>query len=127
LQENLLKWLTDEKARDQFVIWAGISTEIYWNDAKRAMPQLVYQKQVFFFFDLFPQKFILRISPWQYGIPLLLVELILAHTYLISTIISSLASTGRTVMFSGPLLEHTWQQYITREHRCGAAMISFCV
>ncbi|KAM0893219.1 hypothetical protein ACQ4PT_025237 [Festuca glaucescens] len=44
-QENLLKWLTDEKARDQFVIWAGMSTEVYWNDAKRAMPQLVYQKQ----------------------------------------------------------------------------------
>ncbi|KAM0893218.1 hypothetical protein ACQ4PT_025237 [Festuca glaucescens] len=43
--ENLLKWLTDEKARDQFVIWAGMSTEVYWNDAKRAMPQLVYQKQ----------------------------------------------------------------------------------
>ncbi|KAM0900356.1 hypothetical protein ACQ4PT_020717 [Festuca glaucescens] len=44
-QENLLKWLTDEKAIDQFVIWAGMFTEVYWNDAKRVMPQLVCQKQ----------------------------------------------------------------------------------
>ena len=46
LQENLLKWLTDDKARDQFVIRAGTFTEVYWNDARRAMPELVYQKQV---------------------------------------------------------------------------------
>ncbi|KAM3311366.1 hypothetical protein ACQJBY_031812 [Aegilops geniculata] len=43
--ENLLKWLTDDKARDQFVIRAGTFTEVYWNDARRAMPELVYQKQ----------------------------------------------------------------------------------
>jgi translation initiation factor 3 subunit B len=46
LQENLLKWLTDEKARDQFVIRAGTFTEVYWNDARRSIPELVYQKQV---------------------------------------------------------------------------------
>ncbi|VAI60093.1 unnamed protein product [Triticum turgidum subsp. durum] len=44
-QENLLKLLTDDKARDQFVIRAGTFTEVYWNDARRAMPELVYQKQ----------------------------------------------------------------------------------
>ena len=49
LQENLLKWLTDDKARDQFVIRAGTFTEVYWNDARRAMPELVYQKQVLHF------------------------------------------------------------------------------
>ncbi|KAF7085558.1 hypothetical protein CFC21_088970 [Triticum aestivum] len=43
--ENLLKLLTDDKARDQFVIRAGTFTEVYWNDARRAMPELVYQKQ----------------------------------------------------------------------------------
>ena len=50
LQENLLKWLSDDKARDQFVIRAGTFTEVYWNDARRAMPELVYQKQVLHFF-----------------------------------------------------------------------------
>ncbi|KAL6906358.1 hypothetical protein ACP4OV_003959 [Aristida adscensionis] len=43
--ENLLKWLTDEKARDQFVIRAGTFTEVYWNDARKLTPELVYQKQ----------------------------------------------------------------------------------
>lgn len=33
----------DEKARDQFVIRAGTSTEVYWNDV---VPELAYQKQV---------------------------------------------------------------------------------
>lgn len=46
LQENLLKWLTDEKARDQFVIRAGTLTEVYWNDARKQAPELVFQKQV---------------------------------------------------------------------------------
>ncbi|KAK8445414.1 hypothetical protein SEVIR_9G321100v4 [Setaria viridis] len=43
--ENLLKWLTDEKARDQFVIRAGTLTEVYWNDARKQAPELVFQKQ----------------------------------------------------------------------------------
>ncbi|CAN6319117.1 unnamed protein product [Urochloa humidicola] len=43
--ENLLKWLTDEKARDQFVIRAGTLTEVYWNDARKLAPELVFQKQ----------------------------------------------------------------------------------
>jgi translation initiation factor 3 subunit B len=46
LQENLLKWLTDDKARDQFVIRAGTYTEVYWNDARKLSPELVFQKQV---------------------------------------------------------------------------------
>lgn len=46
-QENLQRWITDEKARDQFVIRAGTSTEVYWNDARQLTPELVYQKQVF--------------------------------------------------------------------------------
>jgi translation initiation factor 3 subunit B len=43
--ENLLKWLTDDKARDQFVIRAGTYTEVYWNDARKLAPELVFQKQ----------------------------------------------------------------------------------
>uniref|UniRef100_A0A0E0R2Q8 Eukaryotic translation initiation factor 3 subunit B n=1 Tax=Oryza rufipogon TaxID=4529 RepID=A0A0E0R2Q8_ORYRU len=43
--ENLQKWLADEKARDQFVIRAGTFTEVYWNDARQKMPELVFQKQ----------------------------------------------------------------------------------
>ncbi|KAL6655310.1 hypothetical protein ACP70R_006136 [Stipagrostis hirtigluma subsp. patula] len=43
-RDNLQKWLTDEKARDQFVIRAGTSTEVYWNDARNFRPDPVYQK-----------------------------------------------------------------------------------
>ncbi|KAL0464310.1 UNVERIFIED_CONTAM: Eukaryotic translation initiation factor 3 subunit B [Sesamum latifolium] len=42
--ENLQKWLTDEKARDQFVIRAGSDTEVLWNDARQSKPELVYKK-----------------------------------------------------------------------------------
>ncbi|EYU40305.1 hypothetical protein ABFS82_02G135200 [Erythranthe guttata] len=42
--ENLQKWLTDEKARDQFVIHAGSDTEVLWNDARQSKPELVYKK-----------------------------------------------------------------------------------
>ncbi|XP_051147222.1 eukaryotic translation initiation factor 3 subunit B-like isoform X2 [Andrographis paniculata] len=42
--ENLQKWLTDEKARDQFVIRAGSDTEVMWNDARHAKPELVYKR-----------------------------------------------------------------------------------
>ncbi|CAN6204897.1 unnamed protein product [Urochloa humidicola] len=41
--ENLRKWLTDEKARDQFVMCAGMYTEVYWNNAKQLTSELVYQ------------------------------------------------------------------------------------
>ncbi|ONK77270.1 uncharacterized protein A4U43_C02F4820 [Asparagus officinalis] len=43
--ENLQQWLTDEKARDQFVIRAGAFTEVFWNDPRQMMPQLVYRRQ----------------------------------------------------------------------------------
>ncbi|XP_072963175.1 eukaryotic translation initiation factor 3 subunit B-like [Typha angustifolia] len=43
--ENLQQWLTDEKARDQFVIRAGTFTEVFWNDARQLMPELVYHRQ----------------------------------------------------------------------------------
>lgn len=46
LQENLHKWLTDEKARDQFVMRAGTCTEVYWNDARQLSSELIYQHQV---------------------------------------------------------------------------------
>ncbi|KAK4410947.1 Eukaryotic translation initiation factor 3 subunit B [Sesamum angolense] len=42
--ENLQKWLTDEKARDQFVIRAGTDTEVLWNDARQSKPELVYKR-----------------------------------------------------------------------------------
>ncbi|KAK8970409.1 Eukaryotic translation initiation factor 3 subunit B [Platanthera guangdongensis] len=45
--ENLQKWLMDEKARDQFVIHAGIVTEVFWNDPRQMMPELVYRRQIF--------------------------------------------------------------------------------
>ena len=46
LQENLQKWLMDEKARDQFVIRAGSDTEVLWNDARQSKPELVYKRSV---------------------------------------------------------------------------------
>ncbi|XP_010276277.1 PREDICTED: eukaryotic translation initiation factor 3 subunit B-like [Nelumbo nucifera] len=42
--ENLQKWLTDEKARDQFVIRAGNDTEVLWNDPRQLKPELVYRR-----------------------------------------------------------------------------------
>ncbi|KAH6809358.1 translation initiation factor 3B1 [Perilla frutescens var. frutescens] len=42
--ENLQKWLTDEKARDQIVIRAGSDTEVLWNDARQSKPELVFKK-----------------------------------------------------------------------------------
>ena len=52
-QENLQNWLTDEKARDQFVIRAGSDTEVFWNDARHLKPDPVYKRAVsaFFSFD----------------------------------------------------------------------------
>ena len=45
-QENLQHWLTDEKARDQFVIRAGSDTEVLWNDARQLKPDPVYKRPV---------------------------------------------------------------------------------
>lgn len=42
--ENLQQWLKDEKARDQFVIRAGLDTEILWNDARHLKPDPVYKR-----------------------------------------------------------------------------------
>ncbi|CAI9103409.1 OLC1v1001878C1 [Oldenlandia corymbosa var. corymbosa] len=42
--ENLQHWLTDEKARDQFVIRASSETEVLWNDARHAKPDPVYKR-----------------------------------------------------------------------------------
>ncbi|GAV76581.1 RRM_1 domain-containing protein/eIF2A domain-containing protein [Cephalotus follicularis] len=42
--ENLQQWLTDEKARDQFVIRAGTDTEVFWNDARHLKPEPVYKR-----------------------------------------------------------------------------------
>ncbi|CAN6218213.1 unnamed protein product [Urochloa humidicola] len=41
--ENLQKWLTEEKARDQFVMRAGMYMEVYWNDARQLTSELIYQ------------------------------------------------------------------------------------
>ncbi|KAL6569251.1 Eukaryotic translation initiation factor 3 subunit B [Orobanche minor] len=43
--ENLQKWLTDEKARDQFVIRAGLDTEVFWNDARQLKTDLVHRRE----------------------------------------------------------------------------------
>ncbi|KAK9273277.1 hypothetical protein L1049_018084 [Liquidambar formosana] len=42
--ENLQQWLTDEKARDQFVICAGSETEVLWNDARHLKCEPVYRR-----------------------------------------------------------------------------------
>ncbi|KAL5559619.1 hypothetical protein UlMin_035830 [Ulmus minor] len=42
--ENLQQWLTDEKARDQFVIRAGTDTEVLWNDARQLKADPVYKR-----------------------------------------------------------------------------------
>ncbi|VFQ93689.1 unnamed protein product [Cuscuta campestris] len=44
-RENLQNWLTDERARDQFVIHAGPDTEVLWNDARQMKPELVYKRE----------------------------------------------------------------------------------
>ncbi|XP_031473083.1 eukaryotic translation initiation factor 3 subunit B-like [Nymphaea colorata] len=43
--ENLHKWLTDEKARDQFVVRYGADTEVLWNDPRQSKPELVYSRK----------------------------------------------------------------------------------
>ncbi|KAG5066099.1 hypothetical protein JHK86_009830 [Glycine max] len=43
LPENLQHWLTDAKARDQFVIRVGSDTEVLWNDARHLKPDPVYK------------------------------------------------------------------------------------
>ncbi|KNA07917.1 hypothetical protein SOVF_167400, partial [Spinacia oleracea] len=45
LQKNLQHWLTDSKARDQFVIRAGEHTEVLWNDARHMKPDPVYTRR----------------------------------------------------------------------------------
>lgn len=45
-QENLQKWLTDDKARDQFVIRAHTDTEVLWNDARKLKADPVYRRTV---------------------------------------------------------------------------------
>ncbi|KAI3859660.1 hypothetical protein MKX03_031174, partial [Papaver bracteatum] len=42
--ENLQEWLTDVKARDQFVIRAGNDTEIFRNNPMQSGPDLVYHR-----------------------------------------------------------------------------------
>ncbi|GAB2300311.1 Eukaryotic translation initiation factor 3 subunit B [Dionaea muscipula] len=42
--ENLQQWLTDAKARDQFVIRSGQDTEVLWNDARQLKPEPVYKR-----------------------------------------------------------------------------------
>ncbi|XP_015057434.1 eukaryotic translation initiation factor 3 subunit B [Solanum pennellii] len=42
--EMLQKWLTDDKARDQYVIRSGGDTEVLWNDARQMKPELVYKR-----------------------------------------------------------------------------------
>ncbi|KAK3035486.1 hypothetical protein RJ639_034456 [Escallonia herrerae] len=42
--ENLQHWLTDEKARDQFLIRAGNDTEVLWNDARQLKAESVYKR-----------------------------------------------------------------------------------
>ncbi|XP_058742411.1 eukaryotic translation initiation factor 3 subunit B-like [Vicia villosa] len=42
--ENLQQWLTDAKARDQFVIHASSDTEVLWNDARHLKPDSVYKR-----------------------------------------------------------------------------------
>jgi hypothetical protein len=46
VQEDLLWWLQDERARDQFVIRYASETEVYWNDARLGKPDLVYHRPV---------------------------------------------------------------------------------
>ena len=49
------------------------------------------------------------------------LEEIHVDTYPVTSFFSS---TGQTVSFSGPLLEHTWQRFIGRGHRCGAVKMA---
>ena len=45
-QENLQKWLTDEKARDQLVIRSGPDTEVLWNDPRQKNTEPVHKRPV---------------------------------------------------------------------------------
>lgn len=54
IQENLQQWLTDEKARDQFVIRAGSVTEVLWSDARQMKAEPVYKRDVCRTFPVIP-------------------------------------------------------------------------
>lgn len=43
---NLHTWLTDEKARDQFVVRCGPDTEVSWNDTRHLKSESVHKLQV---------------------------------------------------------------------------------
>ncbi|CAH2077341.1 unnamed protein product, partial [Thlaspi arvense] len=43
--ENLQKWLTDETARDQFVIRCGSDTQVLWNDTRHSKSESVHKLQ----------------------------------------------------------------------------------
>ncbi|KAK9268873.1 hypothetical protein L1049_001436 [Liquidambar formosana] len=50
--ENLQHWLTDETARDQFVIHSSTGLEVYWNSTGQMEPELVDHR------PFFTQKFV---------------------------------------------------------------------
>jgi len=52
--ENLQKWLTDEKARDQLVIRSGPDTEVFWNDTRQKAPEPVHKRPVSYFLCVYP-------------------------------------------------------------------------
>ena len=41
------QWLTNKKARDQFVIRAGTNTEVLWNDTRQLKADPVYKCTVY--------------------------------------------------------------------------------
>ncbi|KAI3936147.1 hypothetical protein MKX01_021427 [Papaver californicum] len=58
--ENLQQWLTDEKARDQFVIRAHHDTAVFWNDPRQSMPVPVYRREV-----MLDREFCSVVSTWD--------------------------------------------------------------
>jgi hypothetical protein len=116
-QENLQQWLTDAKARDQFVIRAandrtGNDTEVFWNDARHLKPDPVYKRAVsgeyiskyFIIWYLLPVPVHIHLHPFT--------VLYIFFYY----------STGQRVLYNGHLWAHIWQQFTGRVQQSGEVL-----
>ena len=118
-QENLQDWLTDAKARDQFVIRAGSDTEVLWNDARHLKPDPVYKRAVSGHFSIL--YYLIFTSA------LLLHDFVLLLAWVFMYFFNY--SLDR-VLCNGLLWGHTWPLFIDRGQQSGEVLpvsINLCV
>jgi hypothetical protein len=116
-QENLQQWLTDAKARDQFVIRAandrtGNDTEVFWNDARHLKPDPVYKRAVSG--EYISKYFII----WYF----LLVPVHITFSSFNGVINIFYYSTGPIVLYIGHPWAHIWQQFTGRVQQSGEVL-----